>query len=483
MRARRDPQLPDVVLLRRCTPDGEPLLGPGASRLGVDRAWLARHRASATAGCVQLVPRYPSLPRHGWLLGVGEGSAGNWRVAGAALVRALGGGPGSRAVQVHLPDWVSTEQAAALVLGCVLGSHRYRASPAEPPPPPGTVTLIAPSGGECGALAAAVARAQVLGRAGGLARDLANIPSGQRDPAWLAGTAARLAAAVPGLRATVRDECWLAEHGFGGVLAVGGGSARPPRLLELAWSPAAAPPAPHLVLVGKGITFDSGGISIKPAEGLHLMRTDMSGGAAVIAAVLAIGELALPLRVTGLVPCAENHVSGSAYRPADVVRHVDGITTEVTNTDAEGRLVLADALAYAVHTLAPSMLIDVATLTGAMKESLGLRTGGLFATDPALATRLRNAGDAVGEAWWPLPLAEDYADQLRSDIADLRQCPPGPGGITAALFLREFTAGLPWAHLDIAGPARALRDDDEVNAGGTGFAARTLIEFACSLAG
>jgi leucyl aminopeptidase len=199
------------------------------------------------------------------------------------------------------------------------------------------------------------------------------------------------------------------------------------------------------VLVGKGITFDSGGISIKPAEGLHLMRTDMSGGAAVIAAVLAIGELALPLRVTGLVPCAENHVSGSAYRPADVVRHVDGITTEVTNTDAEGRLVLADALAYAVHTLAPSMLIDVATLTGAMKESLGLRTGGLFATDPALATRLRNAGDAVGEAWWPLPLAEDYADQLRSDIADLRQCPPGPGGITAALFLREFTAGLPLA--------------------------------------
>jgi leucyl aminopeptidase len=386
-------------------------------------------------------------------------------------------------VQVHLPAGVSTEQAASLALGCLLASHRYRVGTGELPPPPGSVTLIAPGGGDCDTLAAAVSRAQVLGRAGGLARDLANTPGGQKDPAWLAGTAARLAAAVPGLRATVRDEHWLAGHGFGGMLAVGSGSARPPRLLELAWRPAAAPPDQHLVLVGKGITFDTGGISIKPAEGLHLMRTDMSGGAAVIAAMLAIGELALPLQVTGLVPAAENHVSGSAYRPADVVRHVDGTTTEITNTDAEGRLVLADALAYAVHTLSPSMLIDVATLTGAMKESLGLRTGGLFATDPDLATRLCNAGDAVGEAWWPLPLPEDYADQLRSGIADRRQCPPGPGGITAALFLREFTAGLPWAHLDIAGPARAQRDYDEVNAGGTGFATRTLIEFACSLAG
>lgn len=458
-------------------------MGPEASRLGVDGPWLARHGVSATAGCVQLVPRHPTLSQHGWLLGVGDGSAGNWRVAGAALVRALAGAPGPCAVQVHLPAWTSPEQAASLALGCVLGSHRYRASARQPPSSPGTVTLIAPSGGDCKTLATAVARARLLGRAGGLARDLANTPGGQKDPAWLAGTAARLAAAVPGLQATVRDEHWLAEHGFGGVLAVGGGSARPPRLLELAWRPPAAPADQHLVLVGKGITFDTGGVSIKPAENLHLMRTDMSGGAAVIAALLAIGELALPLRVTGLVPCAENHVSGSAYRPADVVRHVGGTTTEVTNTDAEGRLVLADALAYAVHTLSPSMLIDVATLTGAMKESLGLRTGGLFATDPDLATRLRDAGDVVGEAWWPLPLPEDYAEQLRSDIADLRQCPPGPGGITAALFLREFTAGLPWAHLDIAGPARAQRDYDEVNAGGTGFATRTLIEFACSLAG
>ena len=235
------------------------------------------------------------------------------------------------------------------------------------------------------------------------------------------------------------------------------------------------------MLVGKGITFDTGGISIKPADGMHLMRTDMSGGAAVIATLLAVGQLALPLRVTGLVPCAENHVSGAAYRPGDVVRQVNGTTTEVTNTDAEGRLVLADALAHAVHTLKPTTLVDVATLTGAMKVSLGLRTGGLFATERELAERIQAAGEGAGELWWPMPLIDDHADALRSDIADLRQCPPGPGGVTAAMFLREFTGGLPWAHLDIAGPARAEESYDEVNAGGTGFATRTLIELACSL--
>jgi leucyl aminopeptidase len=251
-------------------------------------------------------------------------------------------------------------------------------------------------------------------------------------------------------------------------------------LLELAWHPAEVITEEHLVLVGKGITFDTGGISIKPAEGMHLMRTDMSGGAAVIGALLAIGELRLPLKVTGLVPCAENHMSGSAYRPGDVVRHWGGSTTEVINTDAEGRLVLADALAYAAGTLAPTTLVDVATLTGAMKVSLGLRTGGLFATESHLTERIQAAGDAAGEDWWPMPLIEDHAADVRSDIADLRQCPPGPASITAALFLREFTTGLPWAHLDIAGPARAESSYDEVNPGGTGFATRTLIELACS---
>ncbi len=191
---------------------------------------------------------------------------------------------------------------------------------------------------------------------------------------------------------------------------------------------------------------------------MHLMRTDMSGGAAVIAALRAVAELRLPVRVTGLVPCAENHVSGSAFRPGDVVRHYGGQTTEVTNTDAEGRMVLADALAYATRQLKADVLVD------------------------ELAGRVAAAGAAVGERWWRMPLLDEHAEAVRSEIADLRQCPPGPGGITAALFLREFTAGLPWAHLDIAGPARAEQPYDEVTPGATGFAARTLVELVASYA-
>ena len=516
VQTRRGTGVPDVVLVGhppsqrlpgeqppdgRCSTakstadDDPPVLGPGAASLGVDEQWLAQYRVRATAGSVHVVPLPGGRPDHGWLVGTGRGSAQHWRAAGAALIRAsstrvagdaAAGRRSARTVQVHLPPGTTAHQVGALTLGCVVGSHSYRISSQDRSPETTTVRLIAPPEQPPQPLIAAVARAQLLARATGLARDLANTPSGHKDPAWLAGTAARLAATVPGLQATVRDQRWLAEHGFGGVLAVGGGSARPPRLLELAWRPEASPETDtegHLVLVGKGITFDTGGISIKPADNMHLMRTDMSGGAAVIAALLAVGQLKLPMQVTGLVPCAENHVSGSALRPGDVVRHVGGATTEVVNTDAEGRLVLADALAHAVRTLRPTTLVDVATLTGAMKVSLGLRTGGLFATEPELADRIRAAGETVGEDWWPMPLVADHADEVRSDIADLRQCPPGPAGITAALFLREFTAGLPWAHLDIAGPARADQDYDEVNAGGTGFATRTLIELACSFTG
>src|SRR5699024_10834036 len=206
----------------------------------------------------------------------------------------------------------------------------------------------------------------------------------------------------------------------------------------------------------------------------------MAGGAAVIGALLAIARLDLPIRVTALVPAAENHVSGSAYRPGDVIRHHGGKTTEVANTDAEGRLVLADALAYAAEQYEPDALVDVATLTGAMKVGLGLRTGGVFASDEQLAERLCAAGRLTGEQWWPMPLLEDHAEAVRGELADVRQAPSGPGAVTAALFLREFTADVPWAHLDIAGPARAESDHDEVAAGASGFAARSLVEFVAA---
>ncbi|MFD1150097.1 leucyl aminopeptidase family protein [Saccharothrix hoggarensis] len=411
-----------------------------------------------------------------WVVGVGDGGAGDWRKAGASLVRALHADAekaGGTTFDVRLPADVTADAVAAFTLGAAVGGYRFKVTGEDPPKRVRSLRLVAADP----ALAEVVRKANALAAATSLSRDLANTPSNVKDPSWLAAAAAKAARAVPGLGVEVRDERWLAEQGFGGVLAVGGGSSRPPRFIELTW-PGTAAGQPHLVLVGKGITFDTGGISIKPAEGMHLMRTDMSGGAAVVAALVGVATLGLPVRVTGLVPAAENHVSGSAYRPGDVIRQYGGTTTEVTNTDAEGRLVLADALAYAVRNLAPDVLVDVATLTGAMKVSLGLRTGGLFATDDDLAARVAEAGARVGEAWWRMPLLDHLADDVRSDIADVRQCPPGPGGITAALFLREFTGDVPWAHLDIAGPARADKVYDEVVAGATGFAARTLIELA-----
>ncbi|MFI9011315.1 leucyl aminopeptidase family protein [Actinosynnema sp. NPDC053489] len=425
-----------------------------------------------------------------WVVGVGEGAPGDWRRAGASLVRALHADAersGEATFDVRLPGDVTAEAVAAFTLGAAVGGYRFKVTGEDPPARVKSLRLVtggAQTGAEAGAgdagagvpLADAVRKANALAAATSLGRDLANTPSNVKDPSWLASAAVKAARGVPGLRVDVRDEKWLAEQGFGGVLAVGGGSSRPPRFVELTWSGAEG--GPHVVLVGKGITFDTGGISIKPADGMHLMRTDMSGGAAVIAALVAIARQGLPVRVTGLVPAAENHVSGSAYRPGDVITHYGGTTTEVTNTDAEGRLVLADALAYAVRNLRPDVLVDVATLTGAMKVTLGVRTGGLFATDDDLAARVAEAGARVGEAWWRMPLPEDLAEDVRSDLADVRQCPPGPGGITAALFLKEFTGGVPWAHLDIAGPARADKVYDEVVVGATGFAARTLTELA-----
>ncbi|MDF2975752.1 MAG: leucyl aminopeptidase [Actinomycetospora sp.] len=424
-----------------------------------------------------------------WIVGVGEGRERDWRAAGAAAVRALrdasaaalGNGHGATdpapRVAVLRPDRPAdapdtAADWAALALGVVLGSHRFavrfEARPAL------RVHLHVPAEHRD-----AVDRAVELAAATARARDLADTPSGTKSPDWFATTATDLVADADGLGVTVRDEAWLAEQGFGGVLAVGGGSSRPPRFLELTWSPPDAA-GEHVVLVGKGITFDTGGISIKPNAGMADMRTDCSGGAAVVGALRALARLRVPVRVTGLVPLAENHVSGSAYRPGDVVRHRGGTTTEVTNTDAEGRMVLADAIAYALDELAPDVVVDVATLTGAMKVALGVRTGGVFASSPALRTALVEAGAATGEAWWPMPLSAHHDADVDSTIADVRQAPGGPGGIAAALFLRRFTAGRPWIHLDIAGPARCDGPHEEVAKGATGFATRTLVEFCAS---
>jgi leucyl aminopeptidase len=480
-----------IAVVSHTTEEGTPALGPGGEDLTGD--WIARAGLTARAGEVHSGP-VGSAAR--WILGVGEGLPDQWRTAGASLARAVNARLASdsdagrrieRGLRLRLPDGTGPAEVAELVRGLRLGGYQYRVVSAATKPSLRTIRLLVGESGRLAELDAAARRSAALAEATALTRDLGNTPSNVKDPAWLARTAARIAGAVPGLKVAVHDERWLAAQGFGGTLAVGSGSSRPPRLIELSWQPPGA--RTHLVLVGKGITFDTGGISVKPAEGMHIMRTDMAGGGAVIAALCTAARFGLGVRLTGLVPCAENHMSGSAYRPGDVVRHYGGRTTEVTNTDAEGRMVLADALAYAVARLRPDLIVDVATLTGSMKISLGLRTGGLFASSDVVAQRLLEAGDRAGEAWWRMPLPEDVdslgaelCDAVRSDIADVRQCPPGPGGITAAAFLRSFTGDLPWAHLDIAGPARADRIYDETTPGATGFAARTLIELAVGYA-
>jgi leucyl aminopeptidase len=327
--------------------------------------------------------------------------------------------------------------------------------------------------------ATAVEQGRAAAEATAWARDLTNTPSDTKTPAWL-GRQAQQVLSPLGVEVAVRDPDWLSEHGFGGVLAVGGASKAPPRLIEARWRPRGAAADRHVVLVGKGITFDTGGLNIKPRDSMKSMKTDMAGGAAVLAALRLIAGLRLPVRVTALVPTAENSFGASSYRPGDVVRHYGGRTSEIGNTDAEGRIVLADALAYAAARLRPSVLVDVATLTGAMKVALGMRTAGVFATSGELAAQLVAAGAAAGEPLWHMPLSPEYERRLHSAVADANNAPGNPGAITAALFLKHFTAGLPWAHLDIAGPARADKDDGLRRKGATGFGARLLAEWVAA---
>jgi leucyl aminopeptidase len=367
-----------------------------------------------------------------------------------------------------------------VVEGIWLASYRYRLVADPTPPRLRRVTLAVADPAGTGT---ALTRARHVVEPVLLARDLTNTPSAQKSPRWLADRIAQAAARRPGVAVRVRDEVELAGAGFGGILAVGSGSARPPRLVELSWRPRGA--RAHVTLVGKGITFDSGGVSIKPREGMALMRKDMAAAAVVCAAVLGAADLELPVRVTALAPLAENMISGSAMRPGDVIRHYGGLTTEVQNTDAEGRLVLADALAYAAARLRPDVLVDLATLTGASRVALGRRTAALFAPDDDLADALATAGDAVGERVWRMPLTEDYVPLLRSDVADLNNAPvPGQAGaILAALFLREFAGAARdrWAHIDMSSPAWAEKADGPLVKGATGWGVRLLLSWLATL--
>jgi len=485
-----------AAALRRGTPEpaGDGFARLAAARYGVDlAAVVAAEKVSGRPGEVVRVPVVTpeGLPARFLLFGIGEGRPGDLRRAGAALGRAA---RGRRVLVTSVDGDVSAAGLQAFAEGLLLGGHTPAATGLTDRSEAAAVQQVrlvrpGPSRLPASAQARAVRSGEQFALATLRARDLAGTPSSVKTPAWLADQVVRVGR-ESGLAVEVWDEAGLARDGFGGLLAVGAGSASPPRFVRVDYVPqrAAGPGRSRgelVVLVGKGITYDTGGLSIKPRESMVTMKTDMSGAAAVLGALAACRELGVRRRVTGLLPLAENAVGGSSYRPGDVLRQFGGRTVEVANTDAEGRLVLADALAYADGVLDPAVVVDLATLTGAASLGLGRRHAALYATDEALAAQLEAASSASGERVWRMPLVEDYLPALDSDVADLRHVAKdgrtGGGSITAALFLREFAGRRPWAHLDIAGPARADKDEHEVGRGPTGFGARLLLHWLTGL--
>ena len=464
--------------------DGDDLvLGPGAAELldelDADLIGLLEHKeAKGKAGEVveHVVLDASGLTATGlqvvYLVGVGDGRPSDLRRAGAALARKA---RGRTTVATSLAALAHDAGLRALAEGLVLGSFTFHRKSSDPTPPAGTFVLAGLVRPE--PRRSALARGLATARAGWLARALAVVPSNEKNPPWMAEQAERVAA-DSGLTLEVWDERRLAADGFGGLIAVGQASATPPRLVRLGYTPSrSSRRTPHVVLVGKGFTFDTGGLSIKPGDAMMNMKRDMTGAGVVLAVMGELASLDCPVRVTGLLACAENAISGNALRPGDVVRHFGGRTSEVTNTDAEGRLVLADAMAYAVAELHPTVVVDVATLTGAMKIALGQRTGGLFATDDALADHLLTAGKAAGEPLWRMPLVDDYEELLESPVADADNAAGSPGAVTAALFLRHFVGDVPWAHLDVASVGDSPVDAYEWTSGPTGFGARALLHW------
>jgi leucyl aminopeptidase len=395
------------------------------------------------------------------------------RAAGAAI-RELTSGRASR-IAVALPAG-EPDEAEAVALGALLGGYafrRYRTTGAAS----GDSELIVHTAQD-----AAAGKARILAEAMTLVRDLVNTAPADMVPADLAAVAER-AGSASGLGVQVLDENELAKEEYGGILAVGMGSAHPPRLVRLEYTHPEA--TRTLVLAGKGITFDSGGLSLKPPKAMETMKADMSGAAAVLGALQAIAALGPVVNVVGYMPLAENMPGGGAQRPSDVITIHGGKTVEVLNTDAEGRLVLADALARSAAD-SPTLLIDVATLTGAATVALGNRTAGVMASNDALAAQVAESAQRAGEAMWPMPLPEDLRQGLESNVADIANVAADRSGgmLVAGLFLREFVPdGVSWAHLDIAGPA--FNDGGAYGytpKGGTGAAVRTLVQVALDVA-
>ena len=469
----------DLLLALPVPTGGLPPTGTSAAVLalvGLDAAEVsATHEPKAEAGSITTIPLPPGErpARKVLLVGVAAATDVDLRAAGAALGRAA---KGHAALVTTVGSGSARAAQSALAEGLALGGYsspRWLSDDAAPVATPAAQVALVGSFDE-----PSVRHAVVRARATMLARNLAVVPSNTKNPAWMAAQA-RTLAGRSGLEVRVWTERELRAEGFGGLLAVGAASATPPRLVQLDYTPdGATTKTARVVLVGKGITFDTGGLDIKPSDGMLAMKTDMSGSAIVLAVLAACRELAVPVRVTGLLALAENAVGGAAYRPGDVVTQYGGRTVEIGNTDAEGRIVMADALAYADLRLDPAVLLDIATLTGAARVALGRSMAPVYATDDALTRALVGAGEATGELLWPMPLVEDYRKSLDSDVADINHIAGiggGGGSISAALFLREFVGARRWAHLDIAGVGRSDVDRGLLTKGGTGFGARLLL--------
>jgi leucyl aminopeptidase len=451
---------------------GLTLAGDGA---GIDLDHLRSRGFEARVGDTVTLPGENGTT----VVAVGVGPA---RDVDAAVIRRASGALARAAskrtsLASNLLDAVADEDrpaaAQAAAEGTQLATYRFTRFKSDPKPATlASVTLVTKGGKR---VATAVERGTAVAEGVALARDLVNTPAGDLVPSVLAKTAVDVAERV-GLTVEVIDEKQARKLGMGGLVGVGQGSDNPPRLVKLTYEPA-KPARTTLALVGKGITFDSGGLSIKPADGMMSMKNDMGGSAAVLAAMSVLPSIAPATRVHGYLCIAENMVSGKAIRPGDVLRISNGTTVEVLNTDAEGRLVLADGLSMAVRDGADA-IVDLATLTGACVVALGEKVAGRMGNHEGLGQQVQDAADRAGEAFWPLPLPKEYRRMLDSDVADLKNISGGRSGgaLTAGLFLQEFVDGTPWVHLDIAGPVTTSEERGHEVKGATGFAVRTLVE-------
>lgn len=446
-------------------------------------------RYSGKAGSTMVLPTLGRLPaRRVVLAGIGSRD----RYSADILSKSLGAAVraasahGARHIAVALPDaeWgiALDETLEASAVGAALGLYRFerhRGTVSARGADEGTVESITHFASDLSIDTAkgALRRAMAISDAVTLARDLGNEPGSVLNPETFAARALEVADAA-GLQIEILATPELEALGAAATLAVGGGSATGPRLIRLRYEPSSSAESNRVVgLVGKAITFDTGGYSIKPYEGMLDMKSDMSGGAAVLATMSALGALDCPVTVEATICAAENMISGTAFRPGDVLMGMNGVTMEILSTDAEGRLVLADGLVDTARRGATE-LIDLATLTGAAVVALGNGTTALFSSDDSLAERLQEAASYAGERTWRMPLTEDLESKIKGDVADIKNTGGRAGGaITAALFLQHFTEGLPWAHLDIAGTARQDKASGLGPKGATGVGVRTLLRY------